>query len=692
MFFIHSIPGYYETLRDECILKPCSSLAPAPPTTIEALSHYHLTPSSYAVFFVLIECTFAILFYTAALIILIKGKKDMLSLVAVLALVTYGTTYTSLVYIASEGALIPEIIGAAGRISLFLFFLMFPNGRFALRWTAAVFIPFCLIQIVSLLFPETPLHLLNWPGTARLFYYLTIIGAAVYSQLYQYKKQSTSIQRQQTKWVVFGFAISFLGSIIISGFFVYPSFTSSPVSYLYLSATLYAFVAIIPLTLSFAILRHRLWDIDPLVNRTIVYGALSLAIILIYPFFVLYFSSLFKTGQNFIISLVASAIVAVLFAPLKEKLQRIVNRFMKGRHDDPYAVLKELGDQLIKPIPPEEMVNEVMDTIRSALRIPYAAITFTVNGKETIASVSGKLPLDVYDFPIIHGGEELGTLRLSSRSLNEAFTGEDHKLIEVLLRQAGPILQNVKMAIGMKLLANNLQESREKLVLAREEERLQIRRNLHDDLAPRLLSLAFNVAAAEQYIEKNPGKARELLSGLRHVIRSTVDEIRMMVHGLRPPTLDEFGLLGSIHTRINEIRKTSEQMAASTEAPLITFHLELPEILPGLPAAVEVAAYRIVTESLVNVVRHSNATICTIILKMNAGNELQIEIIDNGIGIPAKREPSVNGGIGLTSIRERALELGGSCEFFNIKDGGTRVKAILPFPIGGSEHENIISG
>lgn len=129
--------------------------------------------------------------------------------------------------------------------------------------------------------------------------------------------------------------------------------------------------------------------------------------------------------------------------------------------------------------------------------------------------------------------------------------------MDVCLRQTGVILQNVKMTWGMQLLAQDLQESRERIIYAREEERLQIRRNLHDDLAPKLLSLAFNVAAAEQYVNKQPDKAVELLGELRGVIRTTVNEIRTMVYDLRPPTLDEFGLLGAIDARINEIKKTA---------------------------------------------------------------------------------------------------------------------------------------
>ncbi|MED4224000.1 sensor histidine kinase [Neobacillus cucumis] len=700
-FYINNISSYYEILRTDCTLNPCSTLAPAPPTTLEALSVYSLTPDIYSLWFVIMECTFSFLFYLAAFIIFIKSKRDLLGLLAMVALVAYGTTFTSLVYLGSENnstlARFPEAIAGLGRMAFFLFLLLFPKGQFVPKWTMFVYIPFCMIQFVSFMLPGTSFDLLNWSNTTRLFYYLTMIGVTIFSQVYRYRKVSSSIEKQQTKWVVYGAIISLLGSVMISGFFVYPVFANNPVSYLYLSALLYVVVAIIPLTLVLAILRRRLWDIDPLVNRTILYGALSLAIILLYAGIVLYLGSIFKTKDNFMISLFSTGVVAVLFSPLKERLQRLLNRLMKGRHDDPYSVLRELGDHLVQPLSPEEALQEVARTIKSALRLPFVEIFIRVNDEEKMAAIAGDSAkgCDVHSFPIIHGGEELGTMMVSSRSHDEVFSQEDLRLMDVCLRQTGVILQNVKMTWGMQLLAQDLQESRERIIYAREEERLHIRRNLHDDLAPKLLSLAFNVAAAEQYVNKQPDKAVELLGELRGVIRTTVNEIRTMVHDLRPPTLDEFGLLGAIDARINEIRKTAGEKkeqggAVSVTAPL-KICLSAPPQLPELPAAVEVAAYRIITEALVNVVKHAEATECTVRIAVRSGSRLEIEVNDDGKGLPLVIKPSKMGGIGMKSIRERTVELGGHCFFEKSDAGGTRVRAVLPFAGGEEGYENSIN-
>lgn len=679
--FISSIKTYYDKLRLECVLQSCGPFGP-PAASIEALTGAGLTSELYALAFVLNDSVLAFLFYAAASIILWKSKRDLLGYLAVFGLVTYGTTFSTLLYLSSDGnpwmERWTEGVAGAGRLALFLFLLLFPNGRFVPSRCYLAFIPFFIIQIMNFLLPGTIFDLSNWPDHARIAYYGSMIGVIIYSQIYRFRKISTSEQRQQTKWVVYGVTLSFLGFIATSGFFVYSS-NPSPVTYILLSVLLHLFVSIIPVTLSFAVLRHRLWDIDPLVNRMILYGALSLSIVLLYSISVLYLSNVFQTRGNFIISLIATSIVAVLFGPIKEHLQRILNRFMMGKHDDPYSVLAELGSRFSKPIAPDEMLRAVAETIRNALRLPYAGISLGVNGKEKLTASTGETKYDMYTFPIVHGGEELGTLLLSGRSPEEAFTTEDRKLLDVMLQQAGQIVQNAKMVLDMKLMALDLQASREKLVLAREEERRTIRMNLHDDLAPRLLSLAFNVAAAEQYIKKSPDTAIELLEELRSEIRSTVDDIRKMVHGLRPPTLDEFGLLGSIQSRMNEIAKTSEQAVMTLDHTPLQLRLHAPNELPVLPAAVEVAAYRIVTESLVNIIRHAKATRCDVYLRVNAGCELQIEVLDDGIGLPPRIKPSGHGGIGLASIRERAAELGGECSFENLKTGGTRVKAVLPF-------------
>ncbi|WP_028551950.1 sensor histidine kinase [Paenibacillus sp. UNC451MF] len=676
------IPKYYQQLVSTCIVNGCSNWVPAMP--LEHAGVIHPTLETYAFIFVCIDVIFTFVYYAAALLIFWKGFREPMAILAALAMVAFGTSFPSLTWVASQGIAWQEswfsFVSSLGWIGLSLLFLLFPNGSFVPRWTFVVFLFISIVDISSFFNQGSIWNKFGISAYLQLLWYTSSTLILIYSQIYRFLKVSSPAQRQQTKWVVYGLAVGMIGFVGMSILFDPSMNDGSAMTYVYLNALLNLSLLAIPFTLTMAILRHRLWDIDPLVNRTLVYGALSLCVAAIYILSVYYLSQLFETKDNLFISLASTAVVAAAFAPLKERLQRLVNRMMKGRHDDPYAVLLELGSQLVQPLAPEAMLEVLASTVKESLRLPYAGIALGVGGQDALVASAGVPIHEVRPFPIIHRGEQLGMLYLSCRSPGEAFSSEDNKFLDVLLHQAGPIVENVNMTLGMKLLAKDLQESREKLVLAREEERRQIRKNLHDDLAPRLAALALNVATAEKYVVKKPDIAIEMLGDLRRVIRATVDEIRTLVHDLRPPSLDELGLISAIQERVSELNKPARLLADELGTIPIHIHLLEPPPLPDLPAAVEVAAYRIVTESLVNVIKHSQATDCTIRLHISENKQLVIEVTDNGTGLPpsyAQQLPG-KGGIGLHSLRERAAELGGQCSIERLQQGGTRVLAILP--------------
>lgn len=672
--FIQSLPDYYDILRSECVFEACE-LAPAPPTTPEELSKLQLSPDLYALIFVLIDCLLVLSFYIAAGIIFWKCFREPMGLLGVSMLVTFGSSFTSVLTLASDGQ---SVLFMLGWCSFIMFYSLFPNGRFFPKWISGVAITFVLLQVLSYLSRDSLFYVLGWPIWLKGIFFAIPLVAIGFSQIYRFLRVQNAIERQQSKWVVYGFAVSIAGFIGVSVLFN-PSILQGALTYVYLNLAINLCLIIIPVTLTIAVLRHRLWDIDPLVNRTIVYAALSVSIIAVYIVSVTYLSRVFQTDNNLFVSLAATTVVAVLFAPLKERLHRIVNRMMYGKKDDPFTVLAELSAQWMKPMEPNETIRLVVQTVRDSLHLPYAGITFTLDEQETLMSSSGELISDTLSLPIVHRGEELGFLIVAHRSQGEAFTVEDRKLLNVLIRHVASIVQGVKMSVELKLLARDLQESREKLILAREEERRKLRDNLHDDLAPRLAALALNVAAAERYVKKDPEKATSMLTDLGNNIRGSVMDIRTIVHGLRPPTLDELGLIGAIQEKIHELTKSGEQAPDTAESPALRISLDVNGDLPAFPAAVEVAAYRIITESIVNVVRHSQATNCTVHIAIKGNRRLSIEIVDDGIGINSRRKPHSSGGIGIQSIRERAAELGGQVNYESPASGGTKVIVVLPY-------------
>jgi signal transduction histidine kinase len=416
---------------------------------------------------------------------------------------------------------------------------------------------------------------------------------------------------------------------------------------------------IVPVFTYIAILKYHLYDIDVVINRTLVYGALSASVVGIYVLTIVALGALFQAQGNLGVSLVATGLVAVLFQPLRSRLQRGVNRLMYGERDDPYAVISRLGRRLEATLAPEAVLPTLVETIAQALKLPYAAILLKEDEEFRTAAAYGSPRGEPETLPLEYQREEIGRLVLSPRAPGEGFSDADRSLLEDLARQA-------EVAVHAVRLTADLQRSRERLVATREEERRRLRRDLHDELAPTLAALGLDAATVGELIATDPKEAAFANEKLRSAIRATVGDVRRLVYDLRPPALDELGLIEAMRQRASRLGVGDEGFLASVEAP---------DELPPLPAAVEVACYRIVQEALTNVSRHARASACTVRLACAEGRVLTIEVTDDGIGLP----DTPGGGVGLSSMRERAAELGGECEIVRSWPSGTRVFARLPF-------------
>ena len=422
-----------------------------------------------------------------------------------------------------------------------------------------------------------------------------------------------------------------------------------------------------------AILRYKLYDIDLLINRTLVYGTLSAVIAGIYVLAVVALGALFHARGNLVVSLVATALVAVLFQPLRSRFQRGVNRLMYGERDDPYAVISRLGRRLEATIAPEAALTTIVQTIAQALKLPYVAILMKEGEGFRSAAAYGSPTAEPEALPLVYQREEIGRLVIGPRAPGEGFSDADRSLLEDLTRQA-------EVAVHAVRLTADLQRSRERLVTTREEERRRLRRDLHDGVGPTLTGLALQLNAARKLVRRNPQDAEETLARLEQRTEDTIAEMRRLIYGLRPPALDDLGLIPSIRQQAQSQGMVDVPTGAKTDErkeyrPL--FSMEAPEELPPLPAAVEVACYRIVQEALTNVMRHAHAKTCHVRLSVDRGaGMLEVEITDDGVGMPKDRIS----GVGLSSMRERAEELGGTLVVEPGPEGGTRVLASLPLP------------
>jgi signal transduction histidine kinase len=676
--FAAGVPAEFALLHDPCPTARCTT-GQLPPAGLRALEDLGLSLDTFAVYYAAMDAVFAAVCCTVAALIFWRRSDDRMGLFVSLALLTFGTatfvfTLEALAVRHPAWKMPVDFLHFLGLASFGLFLYLFPNGRFVPRWVRWVALAWITWQLPRYFFPGWHLDPDTWYLWAEAVVWSATLGTVVYAQAYRYRRVSNAMQRQQIRWVVFGItsALSvFIGiSLALSVFAPAPTSSRTLATVLIGDLFVYAAMLLIPFSIGVAVLRYRLWDIDVVINRTLVYGTLTAGVVLLYVLVVGGLGAMLQLRGNLIISLVATGLAAVLFAPLRGRLQRGVNRLMYGERDDPYAVLSRLGSRLESTPAHDAVLPAVARTVKEALKLPYAEIQLKREDGFETAAAEGNPAENALRLPLVYGGETVGRLVLGPRAGEEEFSDRERRLLEDLAHQIGASAHATVLTDEAIRLSADLQRSRERLVEAREEERRRLRRDLHDGLGPQLSSQALTIDAVRKLMRRDPDAAEELLLDLKADAQDAVSDIRRLVYGLRPPALDDLGLLGALR-----------ESAAQYSAKGLSVSVEAPEKLPPLSAAVEVAAYRIAQEALTNVVRHAGASTCTVSLAIDEAGVLCVEVRDDGRGIPDPQEnSSVRAGVGLTSMRERASELGGSLFVEPLPEGGTCVRARLPLP------------
>jgi signal transduction histidine kinase len=676
-------PGYAQFLT-VCTQAVCRNQQ-ATPELVRALHSAGLSLQFYALYLMTLAAVVVLIFCALGAIIAWRRSRDWMALLVSLTLVIIGTaTFTDY---QKQAAAYPltQVPGDLLQFLLntlpFLVGYLFPNGRFVPRWTRWLALLVLLFVGGSTIFPTSLFNSDTWPGPLGLVAQIVVLGTILFAQIYRYLRVSTPVQRQQTKWVVFGITALIIYFIALTIFGTLdPALTqANSLGVLFAEASFFLAVIIVPLTIALSILRYRLWDIDLLINRTLVYGLLTVLVIGMYVLVVGYLGAAFRTNGSLVISLIATGLVAVLFQPLRGLLQRSINRLLYGLRDEPYVVLARLGQRLKTTLDPHAVLSTIVATVREALKLSYAAIEVQEGTAVALAASSGTPPAqETLRLPLAYQSEPVGTLIIAPRGRDDALTPADLRLLDDLAQQIGNAVHTVRLTSDLQALTRDLQRSREHLVTAREEERRRLRRDLHDGLGPMLSAIMLKVGLVRTLHRRDPETTDALLNQLEAEIESVIGDIRRVVYNLRPPALDELGLVGAIREYVARL---------GTEAQghdvVLTVTVEAPEHLPALPAAVEVAAYRIVQEAVTNVLRHAHAQSCRV--RFLVEDALQIEVSDDGTGF----EEVHQAGVGLTSMRERAEELGGTFTIRKTAPGGTQVTACLPLPDAARERAHV---
>ena len=670
--FFASIPTYYAYLLH---VLQCGAACPVnngghlPPDYAQQIRALGLSLEFFAAYNVFLDIVLACGYFVVGGLLFWRtwGKSnDFMALFASFTLITFVVTFLGTPASLPPAWWLPaHCVIFIGDISFALFFYLFPNGRFVPRWTRWLLIGAIVYWGANTFFLSSSFNPFARFQILNVVTFFVFVCSLLVAQIYRYRSVSTPLQRQQTKWVVFGASIGIGGYLalqLIYAYIIVPRFSETALLDMIVLAAIALFMFLVPLSMAFAILRSRLWDIDIIINRTLVYVALTAIVIALYILVVGTLGAIFQARGNFIISLLATGLVAVLFQPLRDRLQRAVNRLVYGERYDPYTVLSHLGQRLEATLAPEAVLPTIVETVAQAFKLPYTAITLKQGDEFAIVASNGEPREYLIRLPLIYQSEQVGELLLAQYTASETFPSRDRHLLDDLARQAG-------IAAHAVHLTADLQRSRERLVNTREEERRRLRRDLHDGLGPTLAALNLQAGVIRSLISSDPAAADALVAGWRAELRAAIANIRRLVYELRPPALDELGLIGAIREGAAQyIVKQSNGLHITVEAP---------ESLSPLPAAIEVAIYRIAQEGLANVVNHAQAHTCHIRLSVNdKANMLELEISDDGTGLPQEHRV----GVGLISMRERAAELGGTCVVEPISTGGTRVFAQLALP------------
>jgi signal transduction histidine kinase len=580
--------------------------------------------------------------------------------------------------------------------------LIFPNGRpLSPRWRWVVVIDLGLVVLASVglaFLPSSaawtsgpipfsnplgqhfvgrfaqPLFLLLGPAAAVL----ALCGLV--STILRYRR-SNQEGRHQLKWFLFAAAMMPLS--IASGIVTPNTFIPQPLTPVLVAGMLLNDLAIVagPVAIAIAILKYRLYDIDVVISRTLVYGALAAFITGIYVAIVVGIGSLIGSGgkPNLGLSIIATAVVAVGFQPVRERLQKVANRLVYGKRATPYEVLSEFSGQVAETYSADDVLPRMARVLaegtgaevatvwlRSGDQLrPAAAYPHETNGTAPVELVGQILPeIAASDraVPVRHQGELLGALSVKKRQA-ESLTPIEEKLLDDLAHQAGLVLKNVGLTADLQTRLEELRLSRQRLVKAQDDERRKLERNLHDGAQQHLVALKVKLGLAEALTAKDPTRAKATIQQLKRDADEALETLRDLARGIYPPLLADKGLQAALES---QARKATVPVAVEAEG------------VGRYSQEIEAAVYFCCLEALQNVQKYAEAGGTTVRLSSRDG-ELTFEIQDDGQGFDPT---TIKGGTGLTNMADRLDALGGGVDVHSEPGRGTLLRGRVPFLLG----------
>ena len=570
---------------------------------------------------------------------------------------------TPRVPLASLAAWIPAWIWIPGTGAIVFLLLLFPDGHLLTprwRWVAWYGGLSVAFSSLGLAFAPGPLEnfetvenpfgiagmtFLGEGGNAGLAAYGVAVLLAAASTVLRFRR-STGTERQQLKWLVasgvfiaISLPLSFAGEVALS--------VTEGAAYLAVSLVVIVAFLSVPVATGIAILQYRLYDIDVVLKKTVVFAIITASLTL------LFLGALALTLPG----VVGGLLIAVTFGPVRDRARRIADRLVYGKRATPYEMLAEFSSRIGETYAADDVLPRMAEVLRRATGADVARVWLRVGSafRSVAASPDDAAPADALPdtgvFEVRHQGDTLGALSVSMPA-NDPMDPTREKLAQDLASQAGLVLRNVQ-------LVSDLRESRRRIVAAADERARALERNIHDGAQQQLVALAVKQRLAAGLVERDPGQARAMLDDLQTETNEALETLRDLARGIYPPLLADKGLAAAL-----------EAQARRAAVPVI---IEADGVR-RYPREVEAAIYFSVSEALTNVAKYAEASRVSVTLT-EEGGVVAFGVVDDGSGFD---QGSVGYGTGLLGMADRLAAVGGALRVSSTPGGGTTVAGSVP--------------
>jgi signal transduction histidine kinase len=667
--FVASLPEAFRHLQQPCRSDGCEPRLDA--AGLHALSDAGIDLRWYAAGFLLLYVAFAVLCLVIA-VQLARRATGVMAVVVAAMLVSFGVSfpYTVNDLVAHHpGWRIPGgVVEMTSQVAFVAFAYWFPARRPQPHWTLVPVAVWSLLMLPTQLAPGSVLALSRLPGGVQGLLVIGCLGPIPFVQLRRLRRLTDPVQRQQVKWVAWGLAVGVGGLVGLSTMWTSGSLPAvqrgHPVLAAVAQVSTYAVVAALPVSIGMAVARHRLFGVDTLIRRSLVYTGTVAALALTYAVVVVLLSGILpRTGGP---ALAATVAVALVVVPVRDLLRRGVSRLFYGDRDEPAAALRRLSGRLAESGSPGSMVQRLADEVAGGLRLPRVEVWF--DGRPVaVSGTEGSRPPTI--LPIRYDGVAVGELRVVPRPGEDVLEAGDRRLLAEVVDRAGTVVHAEQASRALHASMAELADSRRRLVLAQADERARIQRDLHDELGPALAGVQLRLEATLDRLGGHQPVLAAELEALHRLVRDCSREVRGIVHGLRPGALQQLALCAAIEEHCRAVaRSTGMTVTLATD--------DLPDDRE-LGPALEDAAYRIVQEALLNAHRHGEARRASVRLMVNDGR-LVLTVTDDGCG-PGSGLVTPSG-TGVAGMRSRVGGLGGSFALAQTSTGGAEVRVCLPLP------------